>query len=89
MIKINIKIYYKYLKNYHNNNGDFFMNNEYPYKGYDITNNNRLERYMMEYQNPYGYNLDCNRRRVIDYEKKVTRTNQDLIKNGFFLKKNK
>jgi len=65
------------------------MNKDYFYKGYDITNNSRLEKYMMEYQNPYGYNYESNRRRIIDYDKKVTRTNQDLIKNGYFLKKNK
>ena len=88
-MKINIKIYYNLFKNYHTINGDFFMNNEYPYKGYDITNTNRLEKYTMEYQNPYGYNYESNRRKVINYEKKVTRTNQDLIKNGCFLKKNK
>ena len=38
------------------------MNKDYFYKGYDITNNSRLEKYMMEYQNPYGYNYESNRR---------------------------
>ena len=62
------------------------MYRDYYYKEYDITNTNRLEKYMMEYQNPYGYNLESNRRRIIDYDKKVTRTNQDFSKNN---KKNK
>ena len=86
-MKAFIKIYYKISKNHHNNNGDFLMNKNYYYKGYDITNTNRLEKYMMEYQNPYGYNLESSRRRIVDYDKKVTKTNQDTIKNSIIHRK--
>ena len=54
---------------------------EYYYKGYDVTNTSRLERLKMEYSNPYGYNLESNNRRVIDYEKKAIYTNQDNKKH--------
>ena len=57
-----------------------FRTNNYYYKGYDVDNQNRLERLAMEFNNPYGYNLESNLRRVIDYDKVVTKTNQDLIK---------
>ncbi len=57
-----------------------FRTNNYYYKGYDVDNHNRLERLAMEFNNPYGYNLESNLRRVIDYDKVVTKTNQDLIK---------
>ena len=59
-------------------------NTNYYYKGYDVTNNSRLERLKMEYSNPYGYNLDSNSRRVIDYDKKATYTNQNNVKNKEF-----
>ena len=65
------------------------MYKDYYYKTYDITNTNRLEKYMMEYQNPYGYNLESNSRRVIDHNKRVSRTNQDMIKNGSLLNNSK
>lgn len=55
--------------------------NDYYYKGYDITSNNRLEKMMMEYTNPYGYNLESNDKRVINYDYEVTHTNQNRIKN--------
>ena len=61
-----------------------YKSNEYYYKGYDVTNTNRLERLKMEYSNPYGYNLESNNRRIIDYEKLVTFTNQDNVKNKEF-----
>ena len=59
-----------------------YKSSDYYYKGYDVTNNSRLERLKMEYSNPYGYNLDSNSRRVIDYDKKATYTNQNNVKNG-------
>lgn len=59
-------------------------NTDYYYKGYDITNKNRLEKMLMELQNPYGYNLGSNARRVIDYDSLATRTNQDCVKNKEF-----
>ena len=58
------------------------FNIDYYYKGYDVDNTNRLERLKMEYSNPYGYNLDSNSRRVIDYDKKAMYTNQNSVKNG-------
>lgn len=64
-----------------------FKASEYYYKGYDITNNNRLEKLTMELTNPYGYNLESNSRRVIDYDKLVTRTNQNGVKNKDYLGK--
>ena len=38
----------------------------------------------MELSNPYGYNLESSLRRVIDYDKKVTYTNQNNVKNKEF-----
>lgn len=58
---------------------------DYYYKGYDIESKSRLEKFRMEYSNPYGYNLDCNERRVNNVSS-VTRTNQDLVKNNLFKK---
>ena len=58
-----------------------FKAKDYYYKGYDVTSKNRLEKLAMEYHNPYGYNFDSNSKRVINYEKKASRTNQDSIKN--------
>lgn len=53
----------------------------YYYKGYDIESKNRLEKIMMEYSNPYGYNYESNQKRVIDSDLNVTRTNQNMVKN--------
>ncbi len=58
----------------------FFKNASY-YKGYDIDNKSRLERLQNEYANPYGYNLESNERREIDYDKNAAFTNQNMIKN--------
>ena len=58
-----------------------FSGSNYYYKGYDITNNSHLEKMMMEYNNPYGYNLDSNVKRIVDYEFKATHTNQNSVKN--------
>ncbi len=57
-----------------------FKINDYYYKGYDIENSSRLEKLVMGYSNPYGPNIGSNHRRVIDYQKKATFTNQDDIK---------
>lgn len=59
-------------------------NIDYFYKGYDITNKNKMERVLMEWQNPYGYNFEANNRRIIDYNFLATRTNQNMIKNKEF-----
>lgn len=58
---------------------------DYYYKGYDIESKSRLEKFRMEYTNPYGYNLDCNERRVNNVSS-VTHPNQDLVKNNWFKK---
>ena len=55
--------------------------NNRDYKGYDIDNKNRLEKLQNEYANPYGYNLESNVRREIDYDKNATFTNQNMVKN--------
>ena len=66
----------------HNINGDRFMinHNDYFYKGYDIINKNRMEKLLMEYSNPYGYNLESNCRRLVNIEVNLMRTNQDVFK---------
>ncbi len=58
-----------------------FKMSDYYYKGYDIESKSRLEKVKMEYSNPYGYNLESNQRRIIDYEMNATHTNQDMVKN--------
>ncbi len=60
---------------------------DYYYKGYDITNKNNLERLAMEYDNPYGYNFSSNLRRVVDKDLKVSKINQDYVKNKEFNRK--
>lgn len=57
---------------------------DYYYKGYDVTNTNRLERLLNEFSNPYGYNLESNSKRIIDYDKLATHTNQNYVKNKEF-----
>ena len=56
----------------------------YFYKGYDVSNKNRLERLAMEYNNPYGYNFGSNLRRKVDLDLKCTQINQDFVKNREF-----
>lgn len=56
----------------------------YYYKGYDVSNKNRLERLAMEYDNPYGYNFESNLRRKINRDLKCTQINQDFVKNKEF-----
>ena len=55
-------------------------NTDYFYKGYDVTNKNRLEKLKYEYLNPFGYNLESNLRRVKNYELENLATTQDLVK---------
>lgn len=64
-----------------------YKNSDYYYKGYDVTNTNRLERLKMEYSNPYGYNLESNSRRVVNYDNLATHTNQNGVKNKDFIGK--
>ncbi len=59
----------------------------YYYKGYDINNKNRREKIEMEYLNPYGYNLESNLKRNIDYDYDATHTNQNFVKNKEYLGK--
>ncbi len=61
--------------------------NSYYYKGYDISNKNRLEKVTMEFLNPYGYNLEGNEKRVKNLDYEVTHTNQNSVKNGEYLGK--
>ena len=58
--------------------------NAYYYKGYDVSNKNRLERLAMEYLNPYGYNFLANSRRVVDKDAKYCQINEDYVKNKEF-----
>ena len=62
-------------------------NTNYYYKGYDVTNSSRLEKLAMELQNPYGCNFESNEKRIIDYDKRVTYTNQNFVKNREYLGK--
>ena len=55
-------------------------NTDYFYKGYDITNKNRLEKLKYELSNPFGYNLGSNSKRVKEMETSSMQTNQDLFK---------
>lgn len=64
-----------------------FNGSNYYYKGYDVTSNNTLEKLLMEYNNPYGYNLDSNQKRVKNIEYDVTHTNQNSVKNKEYLGK--
>lgn len=61
--------------------------NDYYYKGYDVTSNNRLDKMIMEYANPYGYNFESNERRVVNLEYNATHTNQNSVKNKEYLGK--
>ena len=72
----------KNLKIIHNINGDERLKMmDYYYKGYDITNKNRLERVTMEYANPYGYNFESNEKRYVNLEYNASHTNQNNVKN--------
>ncbi len=57
---------------------------DYYYKGYDVSNKNKMEKLMMEFNNPYGYNFNCNLRRNINLETKYTVVNEDFVKNKEF-----
>lgn len=70
----------------HNINGDI-MNNTNYYKGYDISSKDRLEKIKMEFENPYGYNLESNSRKVVNLEYNATHTNQNFVKNREYLGK--
>lgn len=58
-----------------------FKSNTYYYKGFDITCKNRLEKMKMEFENPYGYNLESSARRVVNFDYDATHTNQNAVKN--------
>ena len=60
---------------------------DYYYKGYDITNKNRLEKLKCEFANPYGYNIECNNRKVCNEDYNATHTNQNSVKNKEYLGK--
>lgn len=58
-----------------------FKESNYYYKGYDIENKNRLEKIKREYSNPYGYNIESNLKRFVNYDINATFTNQNMVKN--------
>lgn len=58
--------------------------NKYYYKGYDVSNKNRLEKIAMELCNPYGYNLGHNTRREVEVNGLEYRTNQDIVRTKEF-----
>ena len=48
-------------------------NSEYYYKACDIEKMSSLDKKRYEYLNEFGYNIDCNKKRVIDYDMKIKR----------------
>lgn len=60
---------------------------DYYYKGYDITNKNRLEKLTMEFSNPYGYNYEASDKRLTNLDYQATHTNQNGVKNKEYLPK--
>lgn len=63
------------------------MQNQNYYKGFDITNKDRLSKIKMEYENPYGYNLESNSKNVVNLDYNATHTNQNFVKNKEYLGK--
>ena len=59
----------------HNINGDIMNKryNDYYYKSCDIDKMCSLDKKRYEYLNEYGYNIDCNSKRIIDYEMRIKR----------------
>ena len=45
--------------------------NDYFYKTCDIEKMNSLDKKRYEYLNEFGYNLDSNSKRTIDYDEKI------------------
>lgn len=48
---------------------------DYYYKCFDKKNENAIDKIINERFNEYGYNFDSNRKRAIDYDALVKRTN--------------
>ena len=52
------------------------------YKSYDGKYENGIEKIIREQFNEYGYNFDTNRKREIDYDALVTKTDYKNVKNA-------
>ncbi len=48
-------------------------NCDYYYKSCDIEKMSPLDKKRYEYLNEFGYNLDCNKKRFIDYDMNIKR----------------
>ena len=47
--------------------------NDYYYKTCEIEKMNSLDKKRYEYFNNYGYNVDSNKKRIIDYDMQIKR----------------
>ncbi len=57
---------------------------DYYYKCFDKQNENAIDKINNERFNEYGYNFDGNKRRVIDYDALVTKTDYQNNKATFY-----
>lgn len=46
---------------------------DYYYKTCDLENMSPLDKKRYEYLNEFGYNIDCNKKRIVDYDMKIKR----------------
>ena len=46
---------------------------DYHYKACDLEEMTSLEKKRYEYLNEYGLNIDCNKKRVIDFDMQIKR----------------
>ena len=46
---------------------------DYYYKTCDLENMSSLDKKRYEYLNEFGYNIDCNKKRIVDYDMKIKR----------------
>ena len=56
---------------------------DYFYKFYDTQNENNIDKIISERFNEYGYNFDSNRKRSINYDELVCKTDYKNVKNSF------
>ncbi len=61
-------------------------NINYFYKCYDKQNENGIDRIVNERFNEYGYNLDSNKKRIIDYDELARKTDYKNVKKSFQIK---
>ena len=60
----------------HNNNGWCNLRRrsfDYYYKSCDLEMKNPLDKKRYEYLNEFGYNIDSNKRRIIDFDMQIKR----------------